>query len=461
MILELSALEQARCIRERAVSSEELTRLYLQRIDRLNGRLQAYTSVLGRRALLRARWLDRRLKGRDLAHLPPLYGVPTGIKDLVQVRGTPTRLGSRAYRYFVAPVDAPGAKRLFAGGMVSLGKLATSELGALPITEPDIHPPTRNPWNLDHTPGGSSGGSGAAMAAGLLSVAQGSDGAGSIRIPSSCCHVFGFKPSSMRIGNMYGGLNMYGLSVMGPLARTVEDAAVMVDVLAGTPTRAMAEHNGLLAQCREAPRPLRVRMWLTSPIGVPVVEEVAQAVRKTGRMLEDLGHRVEEAEAVRGEIDEFLPLWQRVFAQIPVLRESVLQPVTRWLRARGRRVATEEAIACQRALAMRVKDAFGDADLMLAPTMPILPPRIGEFAHLGPEEMFYAVAVMGAFTAVFNVTGQPAASIPAGVTEAGSLPYAVQLIGRMDRDGEVLAACRQLEQAMPWRERKPSGLAGL
>lgn len=460
MILAQSALEQARSIRERTISSEELVRLYLQRIERFNGTLQAFSTVHARRAIRRARALDRNLKRRESAHLPLFYGVPSGIKDLVPVRGTPTRFGSRAFRYFISPVDAPAVARLAAGGLVSMGKLSTSEFGALPITEPDIHPPARNPWNTDHTPGGSSGGSGAAMAAGLLAVAHGSDGAGSIRIPSACCHVFGFKPSTMRLGNLHGKYNKLGLSVMGPLARTVEDAAGFLDVLLGVPNRSMAAHNGLLGQSRRAPRPMRIHMCVESPLG-RIEDTPVEAVRKVGAVLEELGHRVEEVPPVRGDVEEFLPMWQSGLAQIKVLRESVLQPVTRWLRAEGRRYRPEQVYECQAELSRRVVEFWGDADMVLTPTMPILPPRVGEFAHLGPRELFLAVAHMGAFTAIFNVTGQPAASIPAGVSEADSLPCAVQLAGRIDRDGEVLAVARQLEQTMPWRDRKPSGLPGL
>lgn len=298
------------------------------------------------------------------------------------------------------------------------------------------------------------------MAAGLLAIAHGSDGAGSIRIPSACCHVFGFKPSTMRLGNLHGQYNKLGLSVMGPLARTVEDAAAYLDVLLGMPTRSAAAHNGLLAQARKTPRPMRIRMCVESPLG-RIDDTLVAAVREVATVLEGLGHHIEEVPPVRGDLDEFLPMWQSGVAQIKVLRESVLQPVTRWLRAAGRSHRPEDVYACQAELSRRVAEFWGDADMVLTPTMPIMPPRVGEFAHLGPRELFHEVAHMGAFTALFNVTGQPAASIPAGVVTSSSLPYAVQLAGGIDRDGEVLAVARQLEQAMPWRDRKASGLPGL
>ena len=442
------------------MSSEELTRYYLRRIERFNPELCAFVTVQARRAIRRARALDRYLakrRGVDEDALPLFYGVPTAIKDLVPVRGTPTRFGSRAFRYFVAPASAATAIRMQKGGFVSLGKLSTSEFGAMPVTEPDIHPPTRNPWNQRHSPGGSSGGSGAAVAAGMVPLAQGSDGGGSVRIPSAFCHLFGFKPSMMRSGNLHGKTNRFGLSVMGPLAHTVEDAAAMMDVFTDAPSRFSAEQVGCLGQSRRRPRPMRIRMCVQSPLG-PVAAPIADAVRRTARTLEELGHHIEEVPPIQVEVDEFLPIWQKQLSLLPVIHEGLLQPVTRWLRAGGKRLSMAEVRTRHRELAVRVESLMGDADLMLTPTISRFPPEIGEFAHLAPREQFHAVAEIGAFTAMLNVSGQPAASLPAGLSDDGrSLPYAVQLAGRLDRDGEVLAVCRQLEEAMPWRARNRDG----
>ncbi len=454
--LQLSALEQAAAIRQGALSSEELTRFYLGRIERFNPELQAFVSVQARRALRRARALDGQLRERrNSKPIRAFHGVPLGIKDLVLVRGTPTRLGSRAYRYFIAPIDVPAAKRMKRAGFVVLGKLATSEFGALPITEPDIHPPSRNPWNTEHTPGGSSGGSGAAVAAGLIPIAHGSDGGGSIRIPSAFCHLFGLKPSRMLLGNLHGPVNELGLSVMGPLAQSVEDAAAMLDVLAGNPDAFVAE-SSLLARCRRAPRPMRILMCLDAPFG-KVDPAIVAAVEATARQLEALGHHVEPVAPVRGELQEFLPLWQVQLAAVPSISERLLQPVTRWLRAAGRQLDVEQVKQQQQMLSKRVLDFFGDADMLLTPTVPILAPRVGAYGHLEPAELFEAISEIAAFTALFNVTGQPAASIPTGVSQEGSLPHGVQLVGRIDADGDLLSVCHQLEQAMPFRSRKPQG----
>src|SRR5262245_30835997 len=230
-VLSATALEQAALVRTRAISSEELVRLYLDRIDRIDGRLNSFVERFPRRALRDARAKDA--AGRAGEALPPFHGVPIGIKDLNFVRFAWTRMGSRATLPIFALLDDRTTAGIRRGGFVILGKLATSEVGAMPVTEPDTHPPTRNPWNVWHTSGGSSGGSGAAVAARLLPVAHGSDGAGSIRIPSAFCHLYGLKPSRGRLPNAFGRPDRDVLYTCGPLTRSVEDAAAMLDVMAG------------------------------------------------------------------------------------------------------------------------------------------------------------------------------------------------------------------------------------
>lgn len=451
----MPALELARRIRERELTSEEVTRLFLQRIDRYNPALSAFTSVLSRRALMSARARDKALCERPAAALPVLYGVPTGIKDLVPMRGTFTRLGSRAFRYFLSPFDAPTTKLLKAGGLVVLGKLATSELGALPVTEPAIHEPTRNPHDRAYTAGGSSGGSGAAVAGGLLPIAQGSDGGGSVRIPSAFCHLYGFKPSRWLLGNLHGATNVLGLSVMGPMSHTVEDAAAMLDVLGARPDPEGGEET-CLDHCRRAPRSLLVRVCTESPI-CKTHPGVVAAVERVARALEDLGHRVERRDGVAGSAEEFLPIWQRQMAIVPVVSERLLQPMTRWLRQGGRRLDPKAVLARRDDIARRVLDHFGDSDILLTPTVPVLPPRVGALDRLAPREVYDAISPIGAFTALYNVSGQPAASIPAGFVDG--LPIGVQIVGRRRGDHEVLALSRQLEQALPWPRVLPPAFA--
>jgi amidase len=454
-LLDRSALELGRLVRLRRVSSDELTRLCLDRIERLDPRVHAFVTVLGGAALRDARAKDAALDDALRGPMPAFYGVPTGVKDLDLVRGTFARMGSRAYRYFWSPVDGPVAASIRRGGFVIAGKLSTSEFGALPVTEPDIHAPTRNPWSLDHTAGGSSGGSAAAVAAGLLPIAQGSDGAGSIRIPSSFCNLYGFKPSRTRLPNPYRRIDPIAISAVGPLAHTVEDAAAMVDVLAGRATvDAMRDPASCLEQSRRAPGRLRIKFTTTSPLGA-AEPPIAAAVAAAARLLEELGHHVEEGSPPVGSLEEFLPIWQRQVANIPALADRLTQPVTRWLRDEGRRHTRPAIERRHQDLSARVLAWFGDADLWLTPTVPVSPPAIGEWRHLGPEETFHAAARLGPFTAIFNLTGQPAASVPAGLSPAG-LPIGVQLAGKPAADGVVLAVSRQLEEAMPWRQRRPS-----
>ncbi|MFO0761489.1 MAG: amidase [Byssovorax sp.] len=451
-----SALEQARLIRERALSAEELCRLYLDRIGRHNPAVQAFVEVIGRRALAAARRKDAQVMRADPRELPPFHGVPTGIKDLNFVRGTFTRFGSRAFRYLFSPVDDKTTAQLRRGGFVVLGKLATSEIGAMPVTEPAIHAPTRNPWNTDVSAGGSSGGSGAAVAAGLLPIAQGSDGAGSIRIPSAFCHLFGLKPSRGRVADPYGRPDEEALATMGPMARTVDDAAAMLDVMAGItmgeahwaprPPRPFAK------LARETPPRLRIKLLTRSPLVTPH-PAVAEATRRTGRLLAELGHEVEEGEEPVGSLDEFLPIWQKMIADVPVPRWSLVQPITRWLAEGGKHHRIEDIEARKRELSRRILAWFGDADLWVMPTVALLPPKIGAFYGGDPEDGFRRAAELGAFTALFNVSGQPAASVPAGLSPEG-LPIGVQLAGRPFAEGTVLAVARQLEVAMPWRERR-------
>jgi amidase len=230
----LPALALAQLVRDGAISSEELVRHHLARIEALDPSLSAFVTVFDD-AVRVARRKDRQRRARR-DRLPPFHGVPIGIKDLNVVRFARTRFGSRGMPPIVLPFDDANVRPLRRAGFVILGKLSTSELGAMPVTEPAIHPPTRNPWCTAFSAGGSSGGSGAAVAAGMLPIAQGSDGAGSIRIPSSFCGLYGLKPSRGRVVNQFRFPDRRILYTSGPMARTVSDAAALLDVMAGIDT---------------------------------------------------------------------------------------------------------------------------------------------------------------------------------------------------------------------------------
>ncbi len=454
-LIRASALTQARLIRERAVSAVELARLYLARIERIDPDLSSFVQVLRRSALAEAARRDAELARLGPSDVGPFHGVPIGIKDLNLARGSFTRFGSHAYRFLWTPFDDKTTARLRRAGFVVLGKLSTSEIGAMPVTEPDTHPATRNPWNLAHSSGGSSGGSGAAVAAGLLPIAQGSDGAGSIRIPSAFCHLYGIKASRGRVEDSYGRPDRDTLVTTGPIARGVEDAAAMLDVMAGItvgePHWAPRPGAPFLELARRAPGRLRVRFVTRSPI-TETHPEIAAAVVATARLLEGLGHHVDEGAVAGGTLEEFMPVWQRMIADVPVPPWARLQPITRWLADAGKRVRPEDAAALQRTLEKRVLAWFGDADVWVTPTVALPAPKVGAYSQPPHEESFRRAAAIGAFTAPFNISGQPAASVPAGLTSDGS-PIGVQIAGRLNGEGTVLALSRQLEEAMPWSHR--------
>jgi len=443
----LSALEQARALRDGDVSSEALTRHYLSQIEAHNDALGAFVSVQARRAIRSARRADRALRSASEGG-PIFLGVPSGIKDLDPVRGTWTRMGSRAYRHLWAPVDGPVTRRVRAGGFVIIGKLATSEFAIMPVTETAIHPPCRNPWNRGHSAGGSSGGAASAVAGGLLPIAQASDGAGSIRIPASFCHLVGFKPSRGVLPNFYKFFDPGGMTCVGSVSRTVEDTAAFFDVLVGRaydPRTPPAD--SFLAACAQPPGKLRIAFTTLSPLG-EAEPHLCEAIRKAAEVLATMGHEVEERGAESGTVDEFIPIYAYMTSQIPVLRESYLQAPVRWLRSVGRTYRKAEIMAMVTSIAGRVERWFGDYDVWISPTSPVAPPRVGAWDNLSGEDAFRAAAMLGANTAVFNLSGQPAVSLPFGHTEE-NLPIGVQLSARRGQDRLLMALAKQFETASP------------
>ena len=378
--------------------------------------------------------------------------MPFAIKDLDLVAFAGTRAGSRAFRYGWSPVDAPAVKLLRRTGANLLGKTTTSELGLMPVVETDLQPPTVNPWNPAFSAGGSSGGAAAAVAGGLLPVAHASDGGGSIRIPAAFCHLYGFKASRGLMPDFYGRLDEMKMAVMGAVAHRVEDCIAVVDALCGRPQA--GQPGSLLAQS-EAPLPggLKIKLCLRSNVA-EVHPDIAEGVRAVARLLADMGHHIDEIEPPEGDIDEFLPIYQRFSGRAFSPSEASMQPITRWLREGGRRVSAAQAATLAQRFQDRVLDWFGDADFMLSPTTPGFAPRVGAFAGLDPREGFLAAAQIGAFTAAINTSGQPAASLPGGLGGPDQLPFGVHLVGRPGADVSVLQLSRQLEGAMPWTQRR-------
>ncbi len=439
-LLEAPAVEQSRRILAGEIRVEQLTSLYLDRIAAHDPTLNAFTEVFERRALRRARALDRAMRSPSFSPSSPLWGVPIAIKDLDHVRFAHTRMGSEALKWLWSPFDGVVASRARRGGMVILGKTTTSELGILPVTETSLQGATRNPWDTDRSCGGSSGGSGAAVAARMVPLAHGSDGAGSIRIPAALNGIFGYKPSRGFLVDAYGAQDVFDLAVIGPLARSVEDLAA-----AGDLWRTDESGPHLSEGLDDPPRGARIRVLRDSPLG-SVPDAFVEAVENAAGTLGGLGYAVVDGETPRGTLDEFVPIYQREFSRVPPLFRGKYHATTRWFLTEGRKVEPAHADRAIASIRRRAEDTWQDADFLLSPTTGMTAPPIGLSDGLRPREQFDAVAPLGTFTAAFNVTGQPALTVPFG-HDADGLPLAVQLVARQGRDASLMALARQLWRA--------------
>lgn len=461
---ELTALEQGSAVRSGEVSPLELVEHYLSRIERLSDRVGAFVTVTGelarRQALLAAGGVG------DTSS--PLYGVPTAVKDLNATAGVVTEFGSATMAGHVPEVSDEVVLRMESAGLISLGKTTTPEFGSPCYTEPDNAPPARTPWDLERMAGGSSGGAAAAVAAGLVPLAQGSDGGGSIRIPASCCGLFGLKPTRGRIsgGPVYG--DPVGLGTAGPLARTVRDAAALLDMLAGPavgdPFWAPPPPRSFLASCDVDPGRLRIGRFAQPVIAdVAVHPEVLVAYEDASRLLVSLGHDVDDiavplpTEAVA----TFETCWSVLTAlsAAPPGTEHLLRPLTRWLQERGRAVSAPEfglAVGELRRLAAGALRALAPYDAVLTPTLAQPPLRIGEIRDdADPARDFENQKAFTPWTSAWNVTGMPAVSLPLHVTPDG-LPVGVMLAGRPAEEQLLLSLSAQVEAAAPWVDRSPN-----
>ena len=461
---DLTALEQGAAVRAGEVSPTELVDHYLQRVDRLSDSVGAFVTVTGAQARAQARLADAGVGDTS----SPLYGVPTAFKDLTMTAGVITEFGSATMAGHVPEVSDEVVLRIEAAGMVSLGKTSTPEFGSPCYTEPDNAPPARTPWDLERMAGGSSGGAAAAVAAGLVPVAQGSDGGGSIRIPASCCGLVGLKPSRGRVsgGPMYG--DPVGLSTAGPLARTVRDAAAMLDVMAGPavgdPAWAPPAATSFLAACDRPPGRLRVARFVAPVIAdAPVHPSVVEAYEDAGRLLASLGHDVEEVDVpVPPEaVATFETCWAVLTALsvVPAGTEHLQRPLTRWLRARGEAVSGPEfglAVGELRRVAARALRALAPYDAVLTPTLAQPPLRIGEIRDdLDPARDFENQKAFTPWTSAWNLTGMPAVSLPLHVTAEG-LPVGVMIAARPAQESLLLSLASQVEAASPWIDVHPN-----
>ncbi|MGW1378769.1 amidase [Streptomyces sp. NPDC002446] len=473
---DLTALEQAEGIRSGEISPVELTEHYLARMDRLDDTLGAFitrTPEIARKQAAEAE-SEAAAARREGRGLPPLHGVPVPVKDLHHVAGVRCTMGSRALADHVPTVDDHVTDKLRAGGTILLGKTNTPEFGLPCYTENGIAPPSRTPWDLARSAGGSSGGAAAAVAGGLAPVAHGSDGGGSIRIPASACGLYGIKPSRGRVSGGPVLHDITGLATSGPLARTVADAATLLDVMAGQmpgdPYAAPSLPPGetFASYTLRDPGRLRIACLTEAPIpGIEVHPDCRTATADTAALLTGLGHEVEELslpsdEAIR---HAFSRVWAVMAATRPVPPEGeeLLMPFTRHLRGLGAQISGPDfakSVYAFRALAQSLADGLmppgAGYDVLLSPTLATPPVAVGALRNdTAPQDELSALAAFTPFTGLYNITGQPAVNVPLQWNAEG-LPIGVMLAGRYGDEATLIALSAQLEQARPWAARKPA-----
>ncbi len=468
-IHELSMIELAAAIRSRQLSPVAVADHYLRRADELNARVGAFYTIAAELAADQARAAEKIvMNATDPSSLPPLTGVPIPIKDLNMVAGVRQTLGSEAFKDNVPATDDYLVVRLREAGSVMLGKTATPEFGLPCYTETRIGPPSRTPWDLSRSAGGSSGGAAAAVSAGLAPAAQGSDGGGSIRIPSSACGLFGIKPSRGRISSGPLMPDLAGLGVDGPITRTVADAALLLDIMSGNYPGDMYTQPPLpagesfLGYASRPPGRLRIGRTLQNSVeGATVHQDCVAAYEDVSRLLSRLGHDVEEIPLPLGAdtVPFFETLWYSYATLAPVdpAKEELLLPLTRYLRERGRATGAAELVFAQAYLQAIVRAALSQLDrydAILTPTLAMPPVPVGWFDEVEPSENFERQKRFTPFTAVYNVSGQPAVNVPL-YWNADGLPIGVMLAGRMGEEGLLISLSAQLEDARPWKDRHP------
>jgi len=459
----MTATDLARAIAKKRVSPVEVVDTILARVDKLST-LNAYVTLDAERARAAAKAAERAVTRRS-ARLGPLHGVPFSVKDLVVTKDVRTTFGTPIYRDNVPTVDAPIVERLKAAGGIMIGKTNTPTLGWVGITDNLVFGLTRNPWNLDRTPGGSSGGAGAAVAAGLAPLAVGTDGGGSIRKPAAFCGIFGLKPTYGRIPIHPHGAS-WSFSHLGPMTRTVTDAALMMNVCTGPDPRDQyslsADGVDHLKAMKGRLKGLRVAYSDTLGFAPAVDPEVRAATQTAAAEFRKLGCRVQP-------VDPGWPspytCWRTIFLGGIAARLAPYRDRTDDIDV-GLRSIIDEALRLsptayveawfeRNAWAEHTRKFFERYDLLLTPTVAtaafehgILYPDIIDGQPVSRE-------ASSAFTFPFNMTGEPAASIPCGFTRDG-LPIGLQVIGRRFEDATVLRACAAFEAARPWANKRPA-----
>jgi amidase len=447
------ALEQAAAVRRGDVSAAELLDAAIGRAEVANPELNFLVTDCFEQA--------RETVPAD----GPFAGVPMLVKDLTETGGIRTTFSSRAFADYVPAEDAAVVRRMKDAGFVLIGKSNTPEFGITAVTESDLNGACRNPWDPTRTPGGSSGGAASAVAAGVLALAHGSDGGGSIRIPASCCGLFGLKPSRGRVSAAPFVSGSLELSQSGPISVSVRDAAAFLDVLAGYEPGdahwAPPPERPFLAEVGADPGRLRIAFTVEPAVPHPVDSAVAAVARAAADALAALGHDVVEATPPWVDDDAlsaFAKLWQLTPALYPVQDESQLMPINQELARTARETSSvvfAQAVGALQRAARRIVAFWDRVDVVLTPGLAMLPVPVGwVFEPSDPWEQFERGGQFTPFTPIVNVTGQPAAAVPFDVVDG--LPVGVQLIGPPAGEAVLFRLAAQMEAAHPWAGRLPS-----
>lgn len=470
-IHDMTALEQGEAIRAGELSATEIAAHYLDRIREIDGSIGAFVTVTEELALEQAAAAERTLvrARRTGAPLGPLHGVPVAIKDVARIEDVRSTQGSAVYADEVADIDDHVVARIKRAGLVILGTTNTPEFALPCYTENEIGPPTHNPWSLEHSPGGSSGGSAAAVAARLAPIAHGTDAGGSVRIPASACGVVGLKPSRGRVSNGPVDHEVTGLSVHGALGRSVADTAALLAVMSGVmPGDAFTAPSGtgpdlgrgadLACGARGGDRHRIAVMPDPMVPGVSAHRDCLQAIESVTQLLRDAGHSVEEVEMSpdQGVADAFARAWSVNAASINVDEdeEALLTPFTRYMRELGRGVTGLElhtALSTFRGIGQMLADLFfATYDLILTPTLAKPPGRIGELSSDRDQAADYdRMTGFMPYTPTYNIAGLPAISLPAHFSEEG-LPIGVMLGGRYGDERTLLTLAAEIESSLGW-----------
>ncbi len=460
----LPALEQARLIRGRGVAALELMDAHIRRIERVNPALNAIVTFIPEAARAAARETDAALtRGETLG---PLAGLPVAHKDLIPTRGVRTTFGSPIFKDFVPETDAIIVERLRLAGAIMIGKTNTPEFGAGSQTFNAVFGPTRNPYDLDKTCGGSSGGAAAALAAGLLPIADGSDLGGSLRNPASFCNVVGLRPSGGRIPNWPALSAWSDMPVLGPMARTVADVGLMLSVMAGADERAplsLGEDGAMFS------RPLgrdfkNARIaWSGDLGGLPVDTEVRRVIEAQRQVFADLGCIVEEATPDLSGADEVFRVlrafdFERSFGKLLHEHRSLMKDTVIWNIEQGSKLTGPEIGAAENRrteIYHRMREFMQTYDFLVAPVAQVLPFDVNvPFVTSIEGERFETYLDWMKSCYLITVTGAPSISVPCGFS-AGGLPVGLQIVGRHRREFELLQMAYAFEQATACWKRRP------